>query len=95
VSAEVLEEDLRLCEYGFPRGRIVKQRNRYLVLHGDDLEPFMKLKRSGIECLFDIGGRTRWVEDDHEHCLREDKECVRQTLHLSEDWKHVDPERYR
>lgn len=82
-----LRTDLRLCEYGFPRGRVVKQRNRFVILHGDELESFMKLKRREIETLFGIPGRATWREDEHEQCLNEDKETVRETLCLKENWK--------
>ena len=46
----------------------------------------MKVSRAAIEGLFGINGLARWHEDDHEHCLREDKESVRQILALLEDW---------
>jgi hypothetical protein len=83
-----LESELRLSEYGFPRGRVVRQGTRFRVFHGHDMEPFMGIKRSAIEASFGITGLARWLGDDHERCLREDKESIRQVLELRENWKH-------
>lgn len=91
-SVGQLELELRRYEYGFPRGRVVKQGKRFLVYHGRDLEPFMKIKRTAIEALFGIVGLARWKEDEHERCLREDKEPIRQILQLWEDWRNVIPD---
>lgn len=85
-----LASELRLCEYGFPRGRIVRQATRYVVLHGNDLEPFMRIKRTTIEALFGISGCARWCEDEHEHCLADDKQAVREILGIEEDWRHTE-----
>ena len=63
---------------------------RYVVYHGADLEPFMEIQQSGIESLFGLVGAARWAKDDHEHCVREDKESIRQILRLQENWKHAD-----
>jgi hypothetical protein len=89
-TAASLESELRLCEYGFPRGRVVRQGARFRVFHGNDLERYMKVTKAAIEGCFGIVGLARWEEDDHEHCLREDKESTRQILYLQENWKHTD-----
>jgi hypothetical protein len=88
-AARALETELRMLEYGFPRGRVVRQATRFTVFNGNDLGRFMKVTKAAIEGRFGIIGLARWQEDDHEHCLREDKEAVRQLLHLREDWKHA------
>ena len=90
TTMHALTSDLRLCEYGFPRGRVVKQDTRYVVMHGNDLERFMRVKRRSIEELFGIAKKAAWSEDDHEHCLRDDKNAIRSVLRISTDWKHVE-----
>ena len=52
----------------------------------------MKVTRAAIEGRFGIVGLARWQEDDHEHCLREDKDRVRALLGLRENWKHASPD---
>jgi hypothetical protein len=90
-----VETDLRPCEYGFPRGRVVsKGKGRFSVVHGNEFMPFMKITPAHIETLFGIAGMAKWLEDDHEHCLREDKDPVRQILRLKENWKALESHRY-
>ena len=90
-----LESELRPCEYGFPRGRIVRQDERFCVVYGNEFKPFMKIAKASIEKLFGITGKASWSEDDHEHCLREDKQPLRHILRLKENWDHFDPKRFQ
>ncbi len=90
LSARELESNLSLCEYGFPRGRVVRQGNTFRVFHGNDLRKFMNITRVSIEGQFGIIGAARWQEDEHEQCLKEDKQAVQALLRLREDWKHAD-----
>ncbi len=73
--------------YAFPRGRVVKQRTRQIVFHGDDLEAFMGVSRDLIETAFGLQPKVKWQRDDHERCQSLDKEFVRSVLKLGEDWK--------
>ncbi len=84
-----LERRLKLHTYGFPRGRIfqVPSTERFTVLHGEDLRPFMGVEPALIERLFGLDtpvGTAIWEEDEHEHCQEDDRDAVRQVLRLPE-----------
>lgn len=89
-TAMELERQLRDCYYAFPRGRVTCTQKKFNVLHGKDLRPFMHVTRRQIEAAFGIVGQARWMEDDHEHCLEEDKEHARKLLRLRDNWPHRD-----
>src|ERR1700693_536582 len=84
-----LTEDLRLPVYAFPRGRVTKVGEKYHVYHGNDLQPFMKITRKLIERSFGIAGCCQWTFDEHERCLTEDKDAMRELLEIKEDWPSV------
>lgn len=81
-----LEAELRLCCYGFPRGRVARRGRRFVVFHGNDVMRFMRVARHDIEKAFGIEGVALWEHDEHEQCLDTDKLTVRQCLGLLEDW---------
>lgn len=84
-----LTEDLRLLLYAFPRGRVTKVGKKFRVYHGTDLQPFMKITRKMVERSFGIAGCCQWTFDEHERCLTEDKEALRELLGIQEDWPSV------
>jgi len=88
-SVAELASALDLCEYGFPRGRVVRQGARHLIYHGNNLTPFMKIRRPAIESIFELACAARWEDDEHERCLSKDKDTIRQLLRLHEDWPHA------
>ncbi len=82
-----IEADLVNHPYGFPRGRVTKPGRQYTVYHGNDLRGL--IARKVIETAFDIGKRCHWEFDQHERCLRADKDGVRLCLGISRDWSSV------
>jgi hypothetical protein len=82
-----LEAELTNHPYGFPRGRVTKVARQFVVYHGNDLRGL--ITRKAIEAAFDIGNRCRWEFDEHERCLRADKDGVRRCLGIREDWPAV------
>jgi hypothetical protein len=89
LPSDELSEDLRKYDYGFPRGRIAKVGKQYCVYYGKDIQPYMKISRKMVERLFNIEGKARWVFDEHEQCLKSDKEEVQRLLRIKEDWPSV------
>jgi len=85
-----LEHDLQILAFAFPRGRIVKGREDFAVFHGNDFQSFMDIGRKEIEAAFGIKGKCRWRLDDHERCITFEKEELRRTLHLCEDWPSIE-----
>ena len=83
-------DELRYCPYGFPRGRIVKTETRFSIFHGGDFMAVSKVKRTDIENYFGIQGKSRWLRDEHERCLLHDKEIIRDTLQIRENWNAVE-----
>jgi len=75
--------------YAFPRGRVTKVGTKYVIYHGNDLQPWMKVTKRQIEKVFGVTGRCRWEFDDHERCQTPDKEEMRRLLRLKEDWPSV------
>jgi len=83
------EGDLELLLYAFPRGRVTRVGAKYVVYHGKDIQPFMRITKQQIEKAFGITRRCRWTFDDHEQCQTSDKEEMRRLLGLKEDWSAV------
>ena len=81
-----LERLLNIMVFAFPRGRITKVKNKFVVYHGNDLKRFMRVSKRAIEQAFCIVGHCRWQLDDHERCVGFEKEEIQQALHLTEDW---------
>lgn len=87
VNPRWLAEELRLCCYGFPRGRVVGVGHRRLVvLWGADHLRFVT--KAAVARAFSCPG-LRWEIDEHEHCQCDDKEAVRRVLRIEEDWPSV------
>jgi len=82
-----LKADLVNHPYGFPRGRVTKMGRQFVVYQGDDFRGL--IARKAIEAAFDIGKRCRWEFDEHERCLRADKDSARCCLGIREDWPAV------
>jgi hypothetical protein len=83
--------DLRECSHGFPRGRITARGEMYTVFHGDDWQDLVSpediLAPFGLE---DIRrSRLRWEVDEAERCRVSEKEILRASLQLAEDWSAV------
>jgi hypothetical protein len=83
------EDDLESLMYALPRGRVTKVGSKFIIYHGNDLQPWMKVTKRQIEQAFGVTGSCRWVMDDHEHCQLADKEELRRLLNLKEDWPAV------
>lgn len=88
-DATALQKAIRLLTYAFPRGRVSRVDNRYLVLHGGDLTASMKISKKVIEQPFGIAGNCSWHLDEHEHCQADDKEQMREILNITDDWDAV------
>ena len=80
--------ELALCPYAFPRGRVTKIGAELRVYHGSDWMPF--ITKDAIESAFNIKGKARWFEDEHERCITHDKDAVRKLLQIADDWKAVE-----
>lgn len=90
MSAGELEHQLKILVFGFLRGRVTKVKDKFVVYHGDDLQPFMHISKKQIEDAFGIAGKSRWTIDDHERCIEFEKEELRSLLRLTEDWPAVE-----
>jgi len=88
-SQNLTEDDLELLMYAFPRGRVAKVGAKYVIYHGNDLQPFMRITKRQIETAFGIVGCCRWEFDDHERCQLSAKGEMRHLLKLKEDWPAV------
>lgn len=77
---------LSVLAFAFPRGRVTKLKDKFMIYHGDDLRPFMNVSKKQIEDAFGIAGICRWVFDDHEQCVDFEKEEIRGTFQIAEDW---------
>lgn len=88
LAGAVFELDrlLSVFAFAFPRGRVTKVENRYVIYHGNDLRPAMRVSRAAIEKAFGVTGLCRWQYDDHERCVEFEKDETRQALQLTEDW---------
>ncbi len=85
-DAGELEDILKILVFAFPRGRITKVKQAYVVYHGNDLLPSMDVSKKDIEAAFGIAGKSHWKLDDHEQCVRFEKDELRSVLRLAEDW---------
>ena len=86
MDAGELEEQLKILVFAFLRGRVTKLKDKFVVYHGNDLQPFMKITRAEIENAFGIAGKCRWALDEHEQCIQFEKDELRGLLQLTEDW---------
>ena len=75
--------------YAFPRGRVSRTLDTFLVLHGADLKPSMKVSKRMIEQSFGIAGRCEWLFDEHEQCQQPDQEAVCRLLKIEPKWSAV------
>jgi hypothetical protein len=89
-----LKAELDLHYDGFPRGRVTRNEEigRFMVYHGANLKPAMKLTLRAIEQAFGITGQANWEFDDHEQCSTFSAEGVRSALGLREQWKTTIPD---
>ena len=87
LSPQILEQELSLHTYGFPRGRVTNMSGRFKVLHGGDTTALVPASR--IERAFDLSGMAKWERDGHEQCQGEDKEAIRSLLKIKENWPAV------
>ena len=79
AAARELDE----APYGCPRGRVVSpqehtmpgHRGHWVVLYGGD-EELPPSARPALLKAFGLAGKVRWVLDDHERMLPEDREVV-------------------
>ena len=85
-DAHELEGLLKIMAFAFPRGRVTKVKGKFVVYHGNDLKPFMRVSKRAVEQAFRIVGQCRWKFDDHERCVAFEKEELQQTFRLTEDW---------
>lgn len=77
-----LAKELALHPYGFPRGRVAKTDQGFVIYHGNDFFPLVSKRE--VEQKFAVQGKARWQLDDHEHCLDYDTEAVVKLLGLQE-----------
>lgn len=89
TDAHELEHALKILAFSFPRGRVSKVKDQFVVYHGNDRKPFMHLSKKVIEHSFHIVGRCRWKYDEHERCVGFEKEELQCVLGLTEDWPAV------
>lgn len=89
-----LKSELALHYDGFPRGRVtwVEEIGRFVIYHGGNLKPAMKVSRLSIERAFGITGHADWEFDEHEQCSSFSAEGVRVALCLREKWKTTTPD---
>jgi len=86
ADARELKRVLKILAFGFPRGRVSKVKDHFVLYHGNDRKPFMHLSKEVIEHSFRIVGRCRWQYDEHERCVGFEKEELQRVLRLTEDW---------
>ena len=89
TTVEQLRDALLPLAYAFPRGRVVSLARSYAVYHGDNLAAFMQSDRKAIESGFDIQGNVQWEFDEHEQCVAQDRDRMRELLGLEETWPAV------
>ena len=88
-TVEQLRDELLPLAYAFPRGRVVSLGRTFAVYHGDNLAAFMQSDRKAIETGFDIQGNVQWEFDEHEQCVAQDRDRMRELLGLKETWPAV------
>jgi len=84
---EGLLEEIKEQIYAFPRGRLEKKGRIYAIYHGDDFQGMVA--RQEVERLFGVCGKSSWKWDEHERCLYEDKEALREIFQITQDWPSV------
>lgn len=89
-----LQGELDLHYDGFPRGRVTRidDPDRFVIYHGNNLKPAMKVARRAVERAFGIKKRVDWRFDDHEQCTAFSAEGIRSALRLRDRWKTVTEE---
>lgn len=90
VDQDALAYELTLHCYGFPRGRISRFGNKYMVHHGGDTPPAItkELVRRGFSLPLD----TKWEFDSHERCTVNDLDALKDLLKLNPTWNAVSAE---
>ena len=88
LAGAVLDLDrlLTVFAFAFPRGRVTKVKDRFVIYHGNDLHASMRVSRTSIEKAFGVTGICHWEYDDHERCVAFEKDETRRALRLTEDW---------
>ena len=89
-ASSELQSLFKLLTFAFPRGRVTKVNAKYVVYHGNDLQPFMRVTKKAVEEAFGIVGHSRWIFDDHERCMSFAKQEIQQALHLTVNWPAAD-----
>lgn len=89
VHAKRLAAEIGLHPYAFPRGRVSRAGDSFLVVHGADLKPAMKVSKRKIEECFGIVGKCDWLFDEHEQCQLVDQETVCGVLGIRPTWSAV------
>ncbi len=84
AKAAKLEAELASFPYAFPRGRVSRSGNRFLVSHGGDLPA--SITKSAVMRAFSLPPNTPWELDNHEICAEIDRDAVRRLLKLKETW---------
>jgi hypothetical protein len=90
-TRDQLRAELLPLVYAFPRGRVVRQGSKFIVYHGDNFASFMGKTRQDVESCFHIQRRAKWVFDEHEQCVVQDRDRIRAVLRLKETWPAVSP----
>ena len=76
--------ELALHPYGFPRGRVAKTDQGFMIYHGND---FLQLiSKIEVEQKFAVHGKARWQPDDHEHCMDYDTKAIVRLLGIKKSW---------
>jgi hypothetical protein len=89
TDEDQLERELYTRQYAFPRGRVEKvSRNAYRILFGEDLPP--GISKNVIKQALGLPRTVKWVPDQHETCLAEDRDFIRTRLGITESWPAVD-----
>jgi len=81
----VLKRRLHGLVYAFPRGRIVKQHERYIVLFGHDLTNRMPPKDK-VELLFGIRRKCDWNFNLKMRCKENEVHKIKRLLGLPDSW---------
>jgi hypothetical protein len=75
--------------YAFPRGRIVQTGTKYKIYWGEDISAEFGISKTSIERLFSIEGKAEWIEDEHEHCLEDDRDELCRFMRITPFWPAV------
>lgn len=79
----------------FPRGEVKKGpgRGRFVVHHGGDLQPAMKISHREVEDAFGIRGCASWVQDKKMAAQRDSARRLRGLLQIKDTWENKDAAR--